>query len=221
MKDDDAFDLTPEVLLRVYAAGLFPMAEDADDPGLFWVDPEFRGILPLDGFHVPRRLQRTLNKGPFDVRVDTAFDEVIAACAEPAPDRPTTWINDEIRRLYSGLRRIGHAHSVECWREGRLVGGLYGVTLGGAFFGESMFSRETDASKVALCHLVARLRRGGFTLLDTQFATDHLARFGVIEIPRAHYRKLLAEALQVDARFYLGALSEGDLAFRQSLSQTS
>jgi leucyl/phenylalanyl-tRNA--protein transferase len=214
--------LTPELLLRVYAAGLFPMAEDADDPTLYWVDPELRGILPLDdGFHVSRSLQRRLRRNPFEMRVDSAFDAVVAACGESRPDRPTTWINDDIRRLVSDLFRMGHAHSVESWRDGRLVGGLYGISLKGAFFGESMFSLETDASKVALCHLVARLRRGGYRLLDTQFLTDHLARFGTVEITRETYHARLADALLVDAEFYRGPLDAGDLAFRQSLTQTS
>ncbi len=213
--------LTPELLLRIYAAGIFPMAEDALDPTLHWVDPERRGVIPLDGFHVSRRLQRTLKRNPFEVRADHAFDETVAACAQARFDRPTTWINGEIRRLVGELFRMGHAHSVECWRAGRLVGGLYGISLGGAFFGESMFSRETDASKVALCHLVARLRRGGFVLLDTQFLTEHLASFGAMEIGRAEYHAKLAAALAVEARFYLGPLDAGDLAFRQSLTQTS
>ncbi|HSR56283.1 MAG TPA: leucyl/phenylalanyl-tRNA--protein transferase, partial [Alphaproteobacteria bacterium] len=158
---------------------------------------------------------------PFEIKVDGAFDAVVAACAEPHPDRPTTWINAEIRELYGGLARMGHAHSVECWIGDRLVGGLYGVNLGGAFFGESMFSRARDASKVALCHLVARLRRGGFQLLDTQFATEHLAQFGTIEVPRETYHELLEAALAVKCEFYSGPLDSGDLAFRQSLTQTS
>lgn len=221
MEDRATPELTPELILRTYAAGIFPMAESADDPTLFWVDPEMRGILPLERFHVSRRLQRTLNRASFEVKVDTAFDEVVAACAESVPERPTTWINDEIRRLYGGLARLGHAHSVECWDGDRLAGGLYGVTIGGAFFGESMFSRVRDASKIALCHLVARLRRGGFVLLDTQFVTEHLARFGAVEIPREAYREKLAAALRTKATFYLGPLDSGDLAFRQSLTQMS
>ncbi len=213
--------LTPELLLRIYAAGIFPMAEDADDPTLHWIDPEQRGILPLNGFHVSKSLQKTVRRNPFDVRADTAFGAVVAACAEPRLDRPTTWINGEIRRLAGRLFEMGHAHSVECWRDDRLVGGLYGISLGGAFFGESMFSRATDASKVALCHLVARLRRGGYVLLDTQFLTEHLARFGAVEIPRAEYHERLAAALVTTAEFYRGPLDAGDLAFRQSLTQTS
>lgn len=193
--------LTPDVLLAAYAAGVFPMAESADDPDLFWVDPRRRGILPLDAFHVSRRLRRVVRRRIFEIRCDSAFEQVILGCAEATEKRPNTWINDEIVRLYAALRAREAAHSVECWREGALVGGLYGVSLGGAFFGESMFSRDTDASKVALVHLVARLRLGGYRLLDTQFLTPHLAQFGGIEISRARYRRLLAEALSYRAVF--------------------
>jgi leucyl/phenylalanyl-tRNA--protein transferase len=193
--------LTPDILLKAYATGIFPMAETADDPELFWVDPRWRGILPLDGFHVPRRLRRMVRQGHFTVRCDTAFEAVMCGCAEASDKRPNTWINDEILRLYGGLFARGTAHSVECWHEGELAGGLYGVSLGAAFFGESMFSRVTDASKVALVHLVARLRQGGYRLLDTQFLTPHLAQFGGIEISRARYRRLLAEALRYRAVF--------------------
>jgi leucyl/phenylalanyl-tRNA---protein transferase len=193
--------LTADLLLQAYAAGLFPMAESADDPEVFWVDPRRRGVIPLDGFHVPRRLARVVRRGIFDVRCDTAFEAVIRGCAEASETRPSTWINDEILRLYTALSARGAAHSVECWREGELVGGLYGVSLGAAFFGESMFSRTTDASKVALVHLVARLRLGGYRLLDTQFPTSHLGQFGGIEISRAQYRRLLAEALRYRAAF--------------------
>jgi leucyl/phenylalanyl-tRNA--protein transferase len=196
-----AIRLTPDILLQAYAAGIFPMAESADDPELFWVDPTRRGILPLEAFHVPRRLRRVLRRGSFAVRVDTAFAAVVRGCAEASEMRPTTWINDEIMRLYGALFERGAAHSVECWHEGELVGGLYGVSLGAAFFGESMFSRVTDASKVALVHLVARLRRGGYRLLDTQFLTPHLAQFGGVEISRARYHRLLAEALRYRAVF--------------------
>jgi len=195
--------LTADILLEAYAAGVFPMAESADDPELFWVDPRHRGILPLDAFHVPRRLRRVVRNGTFAVRCDTAFAEVMRGCAETSEKRPNTWINDEILRLYAVLFSRGQAHSVECWREDRLVGGLYGVSLGAAFFGESMFSRVSEASKVALVHLAARLRAGGYRLLDTQFLTPHLARFGGIEIPRARYRRLLAEALRYRAVFPL------------------
>lgn len=220
-RDGQMSELTPDILLRTYAAGIFPMAESADDPTLFWVDPDRRGILPLENFHISRKLQRTLRKAPFEVRCDTAYHDVILRCAACRPERPKTWINSEITRLYGGLFDMGHAHSVECWLGGELVGGLYGVSLAGAFFGESMFSEVTDASKVALCHLIARLRRSRYTLLDTQFVTKHLATFGAIEIPRADYRRLLTQALQVRTTFYLGPLASDDLTFRQSLTQTS
>jgi leucyl/phenylalanyl-tRNA--protein transferase len=187
--------LTPEVLLRAYAQGLFPMADRRDDPTLYWVSPEQRGVIPLDEFHVPRRLARTIRSGHFQVTADCAFRDVMEACAAPALDRPQTWINDEILHLYTALHAGGHAHSVECWQNGALAGGLYGVRLGAAFFGESMFSRARDASKVALVHLVERLRQGGFVLLDTQFLTSHLARFGAREIPRAAYLVLLQQAI--------------------------
>jgi leucyl/phenylalanyl-tRNA--protein transferase len=213
--------LTPEILLRAYAVGLFPMAEHRDDPTLYWIDPEKRGILPLEDFHIPRRLRRTVRSGRFEVRCDTAFEDVIRACAAPGPDRGDTWINDEIVRLYTDLHELGRAHSVETWLGNRLVGGLYGVALGAAFFGESMFSRETDASKVALVHLVARLRKGGFRLLDTQFVTEHLSRFGAAEVPRAGYRQMLADALDRQASFET-ELSQPELeAFLQSVTQTS
>lgn len=191
--------LTPEILLRAYAEGLFPMAERRGDPTLYWVSPEKRGVIPLDGFHVSQRLARTVRSGRFAVTGDQAFREVMLACAAPAPGREESWINDEILRLYTALHAGGHAHSVECWQNGALVGGLYGVRLGAAFFGESMFSRERDASKVALVHLVDALRRGGFTLLDTQFITTHLTQFGAVEIPRAQYLSLLNQALNREA----------------------
>jgi len=210
--------LTPELLLRAYAAGIFPMAESSDDPELFWVDPIRRGILPLDGFHLPRRLRRTLRSGRFEITSDRDFVAVIRGCAEPNSERPQTWINDEIVRVYSDLHAQGHAHSVEARINGALVGGLYGVSLGGAFFGESMFSRVTDASKVALAHLVALLKRGGFLLLDTQFVTDHLRRFGAIEISRARYRRQLAEALGASAYFPLEPLGAAEV---ESLLQSS
>ncbi|WP_019016550.1 leucyl/phenylalanyl-tRNA--protein transferase [Elioraea tepidiphila] len=194
-------EITPDLVLRAYRAGLFPMAERRDGERLYWLDPELRGVQPLDAFHLPRRLARTVLSDAFEVRCDTAFAEVMHGCAAPTPDRPETWINPEIERLFGALHVMGHAHSVECWQQGRLVGGLYGVALGGAFFGESMFSAARDASKVALVHLVARLRLGGFRLLDTQFVTEHLARFGAIEIPRAEYRRRLLVALEAPARF--------------------
>lgn len=190
------FHITPDLLLRAYASGLFPMADSADDPELFWVEPELRGVLPLDEFHVPRRLQRTIRQAPFDIRINTAFDRVVASCAESVTNRPSTWINSTITELYGSLHRLGHAHSVEAWRGDELVGGLYGVSLRRAFFGESMFSRATDASKICLVHLVERLRARGFVLLDTQFTTEHLTRFGVIEVPREDYAVMLADALE-------------------------
>lgn len=201
--------LTPDILIEAYAAGIFPMAESADDPELFWVDPTRRGILPLESFHVPRRLKRVLRRGVFAVRADTDFEAVIRGCAAASETRPSTWINEEIVRLYAALFARGAAHSVECWTEGELVGGLYGVALGAAFFGESMFSRVTDASKVALVHLVARLRLGGYRLLDTQFLTPHLAQFGGVEISRGRYRRLLADALRYRAFFPLELPGEG------------
>ena len=196
-----ALRLTPEILLAAYAAGIFPMGESADDPELFWVDPRRRGILPLDAFHVPKRLRRVVRQGDFEIRCDSAFEQVIRGCAEATEKRPNTWINDEIVRLYAGLFARGAAHSVESWHRDVLVGGLYGVAIGAAFFGESMFSRVTDASKVALVHLAARLRLGGYLLLDTQFLTPHLAQFGGVEITRACYHRLLAEALAYRASF--------------------
>jgi leucyl/phenylalanyl-tRNA--protein transferase len=213
--------LTPEILLRAYAVGLFPMAERHDDPALYWIDPEKRGILPLETFHVPRKLRRTIRRKVFDMRCDTAYEQVIRLCANPAPGRQETWINEEIIRLYVDLFHMGRAHSVECWLGDELVGGLYGVALGGAFFGESMFSRATDASKVALVHLVARLKKGGFRLLDTQFVTRHLSQFGAMEIHRSGYRHLLASALDVSAEFYR-ELGDDELeAFVQSTTETS
>ena len=188
--------ITPQILLRAYAIGLFPMAEGADDPTLFWLDPEQRGIFPLDGMVVSRSLGKTLRQERFEVVVDRDFDAVLEGCAAPAPDRPETWINDQIRSLYRQLFATGHAHTVEAYRDGELVGGLYGVALGAAFFGESMFHRRTDASKVCLLHLAARLRANGYRLLDTQFVTPHLATLGAVEVPRARYRKRLADAVK-------------------------
>ena len=193
--------LTPDLLLRAYATGLFPMAESRDDTTLFWVDPHARGVLPLERFHLPKRLKRVLRQDKFEVRCDTAFAEVLDGCAEPTDRRPDTWINTEIRDLYLALFHMGHAHSVESWLDGRLVGGLYGVALGGAFFGESMFSYVRDASKIALVHLAARLVEGGFTLLDTQFVTDHLRQFGTIEVDRDEFHRRLEAALKVQADF--------------------
>lgn len=213
--------LTPQILLRAYAVGLFPMAERRDDPTLYWVDPEKRGILPLERFHVPGRLRRIVRQQTFEVRCDTAFAAVIRECAAPGPNRTESWINAGIVDLYTTLFEMGRAHSVECWHSGRLVGGLYGVALGAAFFGESMFSRKSNASKVALVHLVARLRRGGFRLLDTQFVTAHLAQFGAVEIHRSGYRQLLSDALEVSATFHR-ELGEIEIeTFLQSTTQTS
>jgi leucyl/phenylalanyl-tRNA---protein transferase len=190
------FTVSPALLLNAYRSGVFPMAESADDPGFFWVDPERRGILPLDAFHVPRRLRRIVLQDRFEVRVDSDFAATLASCAEATEDRRSTWINAEIVRLYTALHERNEAHSVECWQGGAMVGGLYGVSIGGAFFGESMFSRVADASKVALVHLVALMRIAGYRLLDVQFVTPHLAQFGAIEVPRAQYHRLLAEALR-------------------------
>lgn len=189
--------LTPELMLGAYAVGLFPMAADAEDEDLQWYDPDPRGVLPLQAFHLPRRLRRTVLSGRFDVTVDQDFPAVMKGCAAPAPGREQTWINSEIFRLFCALHEMGYAHSVECRHNGELVGGLYGVALGGAFFGESMFSRVTDASKVALVHLVARLRLSGFMVLDTQFGTDHLTRFGGVEIPAAEYKTTLERAVHM------------------------
>lgn len=202
--------LNPEILMRAYAAGIFPMAQSRDDPELFWIDPEWRGIIPLDKFHVPRRLKRTIRQKRFEVTSNKAFADVINACAESDRGRPDSWINNEIANAYLELARLGHAYSIECWREGQLAGGLYGVSLGGAFFGESMFTRQRDASKIALVHLVARLQSGGYTLLDSQFTTQHLQQFGAVEMTREAYKRLLAEALKRETRFP-GRISDDDL----------
>lgn len=189
--------ITPEILLRAYSIGLFPMAESADDPEIFWVEPDVRGVLPLDGrFHISKSLRKTIRQKPFDIRFNSDFDAVITACAQETSDRPSTWINETIRGLYSALHRMGHAHSVEAWDDGELVGGLYGVSLGSAFFGESMFSRRTDASKICLVHLVEHLRQRHFTLLDTQFTTEHLKTFGALDVPKADYALMLAAAVE-------------------------
>jgi leucyl/phenylalanyl-tRNA--protein transferase len=190
------FEITPELLLRAYRAGLFPMAESRRGDRLYWLDPEQRGVIPLAAFHLPRRLRRTVLSGAFEVTSNRDFAGIVAGCAAPAEGREDTWINTEIERLFGALHRLGHAHSVEVWHDGRLVGGLYGVSLGAAFFGESMFSRVRDASKVALVHLVARMRVMGFRLLDAQFQTAHLAQFGCREVPRAAYKRLLSEAVE-------------------------
>ncbi|MBV8799161.1 MAG: leucyl/phenylalanyl-tRNA--protein transferase [Alphaproteobacteria bacterium] len=199
--------ITADLLLQAYTAGIFPMAERRESRSLLWISPDQRGIIPLDRFHVPKRLARTVKSDRFEVRIDTAFSEIMMACAAPAPGREQSWINDDILSLYGELHTRGHAHSVESWRNGQLVGGLYGVQLGAAFFGESMFSRERDASKVALVHLVARLIYGGFRLLDAQFLTDHLAQFGAIAIPRNKYLDQLQQAVEGHANLYCPAPS--------------
>lgn len=213
--------LNPEIILRAYAEGLFPMAERREDTKLFWIDPEKRGIIPLESFHIPRRLKKTVRSNLYNIRCDTCFEEVIRACADKRPGREETWINDEIIKLYVQLFKNGKAHSVETWHKNMLVGGLYGVAIGGAFFGESMFSRARDASKVALVHLVARLHHGGFKLLDTQFVTSHLAQFGVVEIHRSGYRHLLSAALKASGEFKKELPRTTLDAFIQSKTQTS
>jgi leucyl/phenylalanyl-tRNA--protein transferase len=196
-KQTDKMMLTPQILLKAYSCGLFPMSESADDPELFWVDPEVRGIIPLDKFHIPRSLKKVINRGIFDIKINTDFPQVMRECAKETDDRPTTWINDTILKLYHELHLTGHAHSIEAWKDGELVGGLYGVSLGSAFFGESMYSRATDASKVCLAFLVKHMIKNNFTLLDTQFTTDHLIRFGAVDIPRDVYSILLSKAMEV------------------------
>lgn len=194
--------ITPQILLKAYAAGIFPMAESAEDNALYWIEPEQRGVIPLDRFRISRSLAKRIRQQTFEIRVDHDFAAVIEACAEERPDRRSTWINGRIKALYSQLHRLGCCHTVECWRQDTLVGGLYGVRLGGVFFGESMFSRTRDASKAALVHLVARLNAGGFRLLDTQFVTEHLKRFGAEELPKEAYHLLLESALEIDADFH-------------------
>ena len=210
-------EITPQLLLRAYASGIFPMAETRDSTEVFWVDPKERGILPLDGFHISRSLRRRIRQAPFRITVDRDFNGVVAGCA----DRPETWINDTIFELYRQLHYAGFAHSLEVWEDDTLAGGVYGVTLGGAFFGESMFSRRTDASKIALAYLVDRLRRGGFRLFDTQFITDHLASLGAIEISRAEYRQRLHDALRVGADFVRPGPPPSPHSLLQRSSQTS
>ncbi|MEM0900564.1 MAG: leucyl/phenylalanyl-tRNA--protein transferase [Pseudomonadota bacterium] len=193
--------LTPQILLKAYSIGLFPMAESADDPELFWVEPKVRGVIPLDGLRVSRSLRKTIRREKFSIKRNFAFRSVMEKCAEPTPDRPTTWINSRIIDLYQRLHHLDHAHSVEAWLDGKLVGGLYGVSLGGAFFGESMFSRESDASKVCLVHLVMHLKMQNFVLLDTQFTTDHLKTLGAIDVPKDEYEHMLKEAVDASAEF--------------------
>ena len=201
MPRDSANAIATEDLLKAYRLGYFPMARSREDASVVWVLPDERGVIPLDAAHVPKKLARFLKTEPFEIRINSAFTDVMMACAEATKARPDTWINDAIIEAYCELHFQGRAHSVECWRDGKLVGGLYGVVMGAAFCGESMFSRATDASKVALCHLVARLRMGGFRLLDTQFVTDHLKTFGCEEIPAREYQKRLEAALDYQARF--------------------
>jgi leucyl/phenylalanyl-tRNA---protein transferase len=223
-RESALIEITPEVLLKAYACGIFPMAESADDPALYWVEPEMRGIIPLDRFHISSRLARTVRSDRFIVAINRDFDGVLDGCAEPQPGRPRTWINARIRALYRKLYERRHCHSVEVYDGDKLVGGLYGVALGRAFFGESMFHRARDASKVALVHLVARLRAGGFKLLDTQFVTDHLKTFGAIEVPQRQYHKLLEAALSGEGDFaalgvkqpVAGALALAQLTGRQT-----
>lgn len=214
-------EITPQVLLKAYACGIFPMAESADDNALYWIEPERRGILPLDSIHIPKRLSRTIRQGRFEIRIDSDFDGVIDGCAGSRPERRSTWINGRIRTLYRELFKLGHCHTVEAWREGRLVGGLYGVHLGGAFFGESMFSTERDASKIALVYLAARLKFGGFSLLDTQFVTDHLTRFGAIEVTRDAFQRRLEGALAVSADFFSLSADVSPDSVLQLVSHTS
>jgi leucyl/phenylalanyl-tRNA---protein transferase len=200
-RESTVLEITPEVLLKAYACGIFPMAESAEDPALYWIEPDLRGIIPLDRFHLPARLARTVRTDRFTVTINNDFDAVLDGCAAPQAGRPRTWINARIRVLYRKLHERRHCHSLEVYEDKTLVGGLYGVTLGRAFFGESMFHRARDASKVALVHLIARLKAGGFVLCDTQFVTDHLRIFGAIEVPKQRYHKLLEAALVGDGDF--------------------
>jgi leucyl/phenylalanyl-tRNA--protein transferase len=219
--NDIMVDITPQVLLKAYACGIFPMAESAEDSALYWIEPERRGVLPLDTIHVPRRLARTIRQDKFEVRIDSDFEAVIDGCAEPRPGRQSTWINKRIRNLYGELFDLGRCHTVEVWSDGDLVGGLYGVRLAGAFFGESMFSRTRDASKIALVHLAARLKFGGFSLLDTQFLTDHLVKFGVIEVSREKFQGLLDAALLGGGEFSKLPDDCSGASVLQLVSQTS
>lgn len=226
-EEDDVFlEITPQVLLRAYACGIFPMAETADDPDMFWVEPEIRGVLPLDNFHIPKSLKKTMRKTGMKVFMDRDFESVIEACSQTSSTRRETWINAKIKHLYSELHQMGFANSVEVYEGDELVGGLYGVRLGRSFFGESMFSRKADASKIALVHLVAQMKKTGFILLDTQFTTPHLERFGVIEVPKDDYRSLLEEALIGESFFDLsgyqlvdgGAMSDSCLQLFNQIS---
>lgn len=227
MDRSERYVITAETLLRAYAAGVFPMAETRDSQDLFWVDPDQRGIFPLNGLKISRSLYKTIRQNKFEIRCDTDFIGVMEKCAESVPDRPDTWMNEDIFRLYNELFEMGCAHSVECWQDGKLVGGLYGVSLGAAFFGESMFSRKPNASKVALVHLIARLRLSNYLLLDTQFVTEHLASLGAIEVPRQTYHLMLDEALQIPIVAFYSDPTPSELSgeletmFLQSRTQTS
>lgn len=213
--------LNPVELINAYRRGVFPMADARDDPELYLIDPNERGILPLQGFHIPRRLRKTVRKDPYTVTINTAFSRVMEACAEAAEGRETTWINAAILNAYGKLARLGHAHSVECWDGDALVGGLYGVSLGSAFFGESMFSRATDASKIALVHLVARLIAGQYTLLDAQFHNPHLDQFGLMRVKRVHFKKMLAASLEKEADFYSPDVPSDGASVVQLITQIS
>lgn len=203
--------LTPELVLEAYRQGLFPMAYNSGSPYIHWICPPMRGQLSITDLHIPRRLRKTLRHSPYEIRIDSAFEEVISACGEPTERRPETWINGPIRKVFCELFERGHAHSLECWRDGKLAGGIYGLAIGGVLFGESMFSRETDASKIALVHAVARAWKGGFTLLDTQFVNDHISQFGAYEIPHDEYKNLLVEAIKGKGDFRLHGLKQDDI----------
>ncbi len=213
--------IEPELVLKAYAAGVFPMSESRDDDRIFWVDPDKRAIFPLHTFHAPKRLKRTVRSNHFDVQIDQCFADVISACAEPSRSDAGTWINHGIQDLFTELHHMGYVHSIEVMRDGQLVGGLYGLALGGAFFGESMFSLERDASKVALVHLVGRLKLGGFSLLDAQFITDHLKQFGALEVEREEYQQLLSNAMAQSADFFCAGTAITAEAVLQSITQTS
>ncbi|MBP7722374.1 MAG: leucyl/phenylalanyl-tRNA--protein transferase [Alphaproteobacteria bacterium] len=213
--------LTPELLMEAYRQGLFPMAYNSGSPYIHWICPEMRGQLSITDIHIPRRLLETVKKAPFEIRINADFEAVLRGCAEPTPKRPETWINASIFKVFCDLHERGHAHSVECWEDDKLVGGIYGLAIGGAFFGESMFSRMRDASKIALLHMVARLWKGGFTLLDTQFVNEHLKQFGAYELPHDDYKKYLEAAVKAEGDFLLPNLSqekimEDYLAMRES-----
>ena len=219
--DDMLIEITPQVLLKAYSCGIFPMAESAEDHALYWIDPEERGILPLDQVHIPKSLAKTIRRQSFEIRVDGSFSAVIDGCAASRPGRRSTWINQRIRDLYQQLFKLGHCHTIEVWQDGKLVGGLYGVHLGGAFFGESMFSTARDASKIALVYLVARLKHGGFQLLDTQFVTDHLKQFGTVEVDRKNFHRLLEDALELRSDFLRLPADASPETVLQLVSQTS